>query len=176
MKAILKLIALFVFCIWPPESFAAETLYLWSDDEDKLHISRAVPAEGSRIIDIMEYEPRPSDDGASGAKPTETRKRDPLIEEKCRLVALARRIARDARDIADAADDRADKKREQSDDLKKRVGYDDELIDDYKDDIRELEDAARQAELFARQAGVQAREAALQARRAELEAGSDCRF
>ena len=60
--------------------------------------------------------------------------------------------------------------------MKDRVGYDDELLDDYKDDIRELQNAAQQAELLARQAEIQAREADLQARRADLEAVPDCRY
>ena len=85
-------------------------------------------------------------------------------------------IAGDARIVAEAAERRAAEKRKQSRELKSRVGYDDELIDDYLDEIREHENAAQQAELFARQAEVQASDASLQARCAEIEAGQGCRF
>jgi hypothetical protein len=176
MKMIVNAIILLVFFIWSPKLFAVETLYLWTDENEMLHITKAAPADSDRIIDIMEYEPQPVNETAAVPEPTKSREKDPLSDEKCRLAAEARRIAKDARMIAEAADKRAAEKRKQWQDLKNRVGYDDELIDDYKDDIRELENAARQAELFARQAEVQAREADLEARRAELEAGPDCRF
>jgi hypothetical protein len=66
--------------------------------------------------------------------------------------------------------------RQRAKDLKDRVGYDDELLDDYKDDLRRLGNAADRAELFAARAEIQARDADLQAGRAESAASPDCRF
>ena len=175
MNKTLKVI-LFLIVFFSPLQLFGETLYFWTDPKGKLHITKKAPPDDSQIVDVMEYEPQPVDDTAPVATETNKRQKDSLREEKCRLAAEARRIARDARVVAEAAASRAAKKRAQSQDLKSRVGYDDELIDDYGDEIRELENAARQAELFARQAQVQARKAFLQARRAEIEAGPDCRF
>jgi hypothetical protein len=56
-----------------------------------------------------------------------------------------------------------------------RIFYDDERMDDFKDDIRELEDAARRADLLADQARIQAEEADLRARMAAAEIDeNDC--
>jgi len=125
---------------------------------------------------IMEYEPQPVNEAAPVAPSPEKQQKSRLREEKCRLAAQARRIAGDARQAAAAAEARAVKIRRQAQDLKTRVGYDDELLDDYQDDIRKLESSVDRAEQFAEQFAIQAREADLAARRAKLEAGPDCRF
>lgn len=175
MTNVLKPIILLFICFWPLQLFAA-TLYLWTDGQGKMHITEKAPSDRHRIVDTMEYDPQPAQKAAPAPPAPEEQQKSRLDEKRCRLAAEARRIARDARAAAEAAHTRAKKIRQQAQDLKTRVGYDDELLDDYKDDIRQLESRAKRAEQFAEQAAIQAREADLKARRAKLEAGSDCRF
>jgi hypothetical protein len=176
MRIALKLIVLLLCFIWPVAFYAAETLYLWTDDNDRLHITREAPADSGRIIDTMTFTPQPVKESAAAPPPGTQRKKDPLSVEKCRIAAKARLIAAEARQIAATAKARAEEKRRQARDLKDRVGDDDELLDDYKDNIEALQSEVQQAELFAGQAEIQAGAADLRARQAEAEAGPDCRF
>ena len=175
MQIIIKLMALLFCCMWSLP-LGAETLYLWTDENGKMHITEEAPADSSRIIDTMVYQPQPVPDVTAAPESRGKQKKDLQRDEKCRIAVKARRIAAEAQKIAMAAQARAEKKRKQAQDQKERVGYDDELLDDYKDDIRELQSTARQAELFAEQAKIQAEKADLRARRIELEAAPDCRF
>jgi len=175
MTKLLKPTIILAIFLCPLQLFAA-TLYLWTDTEGKLHITEEAPSTENRIVDTMEYEPQPVEASEPAPQSTEKRQTEQLDEETCRLARERRRIARDARTVARQAEERADKIRQRAKNLKDRVGYDDELLDDYKDDIRELESAANRAELFAAQAWIQFRKADLQAGRAEIAASPDCGF
>jgi hypothetical protein len=177
MTKLLNPIIILAISLCPLQLFAA-TLYLWTGEGGKLHITEEVPAAEDRIVDAMEYEPQPAEASgpAPALQPVEMQQTSQRDEEKCRLATERRRIARECQDSAGKAEKRADKMRQRAKDLKDRVGYDDELLDDYKDDLRRLGNAADRAELFAARAEIQARDADLQAGRAESAASPDCRF
>ena len=121
MRKLLGLVILLVLCFWPLQAFA-ETIYLWTDAQGKMHITQEAHSETSRIVDVMEYEPQPDDDTKTAQPPKEKKPKKRLNEEKCRLAAERQRIARDTREIARTAEERAGKMRRQAQDLKTRVG------------------------------------------------------
>lgn len=59
-------------------------------------------------------------------------------------------------------------------DLRERVGFDDDRRDDFKDDLKRLEESAHRSEMFAQQAELDVQVAELQVRIAEFETGDQC--
>jgi hypothetical protein len=164
MRNVTALISLIVSLSCFSAADAAE-VYLWTDAAGNYHITAEPPPPDGDLQDVMPYTPQQPEKKAHRREESVRRSADERSkEDKCRVLAQARRLAVKAREIARKAEDRAGQKQEQAEDLKERVGYDDELLDDYKDDIRELEDAARRADLLAEQARIQAQEADLRAR------------
>jgi hypothetical protein len=81
---------------------------------------------------------------------------------------------RQAQEVAVAVRERAEEARQKARDLRERIGFDDEEMEDRKYDLIELEKKARRAELFAEQAELDVRLAELQVTMAELETEGRC--
>jgi hypothetical protein len=150
----------------------AARLYLWTDDSGRMHITEEPPAKRSSIRDVIEYESRavPQDAGPSDA--AETINRDK--EAGCRNVFKARRTLRKKKSVAAAVSQRVVEAHNKVEDLRKRIGFDDDRRDDFKDDLKRLQESARRAEMFARQAELEVQVSELQVQMAELEAGNPC--
>jgi hypothetical protein len=76
--------------------------------------------------------------------------------------------------LASAVRRRAEEAREKVQDLRRRIGFDDDRRDDFKDDLKRREQNARRTEMFAEQAGLEVKIAELQVKLAEYEAGGPC--
>jgi hypothetical protein len=69
---------------------------------------------------------------------------------------------------------RAEEAREKVQDLRQRIGFEDNRCDDFKDDLKRREKNARRAEMFSEYAGLQVKIAELQVKLADYEAGEPC--
>jgi chromosome segregation ATPase len=150
----------------------AARLYLWIDGSGRMHITEESPAKGSTVRDVIDYESRTAPQAAGPSDAAETENRDK--EAKCRNVFEARRTLRKTESVAAAVRRRAAEARDKVQDLRERIGFDDDRRDDFKDDLKRLEENARRAAMFAQQAGLDAQVAELQVKMAELEAGDPC--
>ena len=175
MRHVIALFSIAIFLNNFSAAHAAEA-YLWTDAGGNYHITDEPPPTDGTLQDVMPYTPSTGEEKARRREQVpRTTVVDPQTERKCGVAMQARRLAVKAREIARAAEHRAEKKHSQAEELKDRIGYDDERRDDFKDDIRELEDAARRADLLADQARIQAEEADLRARVAAAEVDEkDC--
>lgn len=168
---IYPIILIISLCFAVPEPDAAR-LYLWIDDSGRMHITEEPPAKRSRLRDVIDYESanEPQDAGSSGTAETENRDN----KTECRNVFEARRALRKTKSAAAAVRRRAEETRDKVQDLRKRIGFDDDRRDDFKDDLKRLEESARRAEMFAQQAELDVKVAEIQVKMAELEAGGPC--
>ena len=157
------------FAISEPD---ASRLYLWSDDKGRMHITEGPPTKGSSVQDVIEYEFRTIPQAAGSSDTAETKNRDK--KAKCRNVFEARRDLRKTKSVAAAVNQRAEKARDKVQDLCRRIGFDDDRRDDFKDDLKRLEGNAHRAEMFAQQAELDVQVAELHVKMAELEAGDQC--
>jgi hypothetical protein len=159
---------------WGPVLPAGETpgLYLWKDRWGRTHLTEDPPAEGGSIQERITPAPDPP---APPRRPAaKAVKEDQNAYKRCRLADEARQFALSARQKANALQSRAQDARRGLEDLKERVGYDDERLDDFKHDIRRLEKKARWLEVLAGLALLQADGADLQSRLAQSIAGDRC--
>jgi hypothetical protein len=154
-------------------------LYKWKDADGKLHVTESSPPSHGRLQEIIEYEPaapsRPSTAETAGVPETSPTVGETDRRQRCRLVSEARKIADRARSIHHSAKERAEQARQEAADLRDRVGFDDEELDDFKDDIRRLEEKARRAELRSQLAGIQADSAELHSKLIEALLEEECR-
>ena len=157
------------FAVCEPD---AARLYLWTDGSGRMHITEEPPAKGSTVRDVIDYESRTAPQAAGPSDAAETEQRDK--EAKCRTVFEARRTLRKTKSVAAAVSRRAEEARDKVQDLRRRIGIDDDRRDDFKEDLRRLEENARRAEMFAQQAGLDVQVVELQVKMAELEAGDPC--
>ena len=163
-----------IFCMAVSGPQAAK-IYMWTDADGRMHITDEPPANGGTVRDVIEYEPGSAPQPVAPSRQSEaleTESRD--RETQCRNVYAARRTLRKTQTMAAAVHQRAEEARDKVKDLRRRIGFDDDRRDDFKDDLKRLEEAARRAELFARQADLDVQVAELQLRLAETEAGVDC--
>jgi hypothetical protein len=140
-----------------------------------MHITDESPSKGASVRDIIEYQPGGASEPAgpsprSGAAEAESKNK----EAQCRNVFAARRNLRKTNMVATAVHRRAEEARDDVNDLRERIGFDDDRRDDFKDDLKRLQQKARLAEMFAQQADLDVRVAELQVKLAELEAGGQC--
>jgi hypothetical protein len=150
---------------------AAASVYVWTDKEGRIHITDQPPAKGAKLRDVIEYKPQP----AEPLLPSETEKAESQDKEAlCRNVCLARRNLRKTKSVALAVRQRAEKARLKVRDLRERIGFDDDEMDDFKDDLKQLEEKATLAEMFAQQAELDVQVAELQVKLAESETDADC--
>jgi hypothetical protein len=77
-------------------------------------------------------------------------------------------------ELAGEATKRAIEARVRADGFRRKVGFDDDRIQQFKYKMKKLEDQAEEAQSLAREANDRARRAELQAKLAELEAGDAC--
>jgi acetyl-CoA carboxylase carboxyltransferase component len=150
----------------------AASVYLWTDDNDRMHITDEKPVEAERLKDIIEYEPGSVPQAAGSSDAAEPKNRDE--EAECRNVFEARRALQKSKSVAVAVRSRAEEARDKVKDLRDRIGFDDDRRDDFKDDLKRLEENARRAEMFAQQAEIDVQVTELQVNMAELEAGDAC--
>jgi hypothetical protein len=166
---ILFLVSLLCFAVSEPD---AARLYLWTDDGGRMHITEEPPAKESRVRDIIEYESRTAPQSGGSSQAAESDDRDKKI--KCRNVFEARRTLREKKSMAAAVRRRAAEASDKVQDLRRRIGFDDDRRDDFKDDLKRLEENARRAEMFAQQAELDVKVSGLQVKMAELDAGDRC--
>jgi uncharacterized membrane protein len=163
---------------WPAPARGAE-LYKWKDADGKLHVTETPPPAHGRLQEIIEYDPappsRPPAAESAGVPETSPTAGETERRRRCRLVSEAREIAGRARSVHRSAKEDAERARQEAADLRDRVGFDDEELDDFKDDIRRLEEKARRAELRSQLAGIQADSAELQSKLIEALLEEDCR-
>ncbi|MGD1970002.1 MAG: DUF4124 domain-containing protein [Desulfobacterales bacterium] len=153
----------------------AASVYLWTDDNGRLHITDGPPPEGSKLRDTFEYEPRSQPESAVPSSPSEIAEPESRDKEaQCRNVFEAHRNLRKTKSLAAAVRQRAEEARDKVKDLRDRIGFDDDRRDDFKDDLKRLEQSAHQAEMFAEQAALDVQVAELQVKLAETEAGEPC--
>jgi hypothetical protein len=112
-----------------------------------MHISEEPPAKWSSVRDVIEYESRAESRDAGLSDTAATINRDK--ESKCRNVFNARRTLRKKKSVAATVSQRAAEARNKVQDLRQRIGFDDDRRDDFKDDLKRLEENARRAEMFA---------------------------
>ena len=130
----------------------AARLYLWTDDSQRMHITEEPPAKRSSVRDVIDYESATAPQDAGSSDAAEVENRDKSAE--CRNLFEARRTLRKTKSAAAAVRWRAEKARDKVQDLRKRIGFDDDRRDDLKDDLKQLQDDAQRAEMFAKQAGL----------------------
>lgn len=169
--------AAFLLISWCRAPCAQEdkNIYLWKDRTGKTHLTEEPPQEGGAIQE--RFAPAPGPAPASRRRPkgeTAEADRGQDAYERCRLADQARQFALTARQEANALKRKAEDARHDVEDLKERVGFDDERLENFKYDIRRLEENARWLEALAKQAGMQADSADLQSRLAQFIAGSSC--
>ena len=153
----------------------AASIYLWTDDDSRMHITEKPPTEKRMVRDVFEYQPGAAHQATEPSSPSEAASSDIGDNEaRCRNVSEARRTLRKAKSVAVAVRNRAEDAREKVEDLRQRIGFDDDRRDDFKDDLKRLERDARQAEMFSEQAELDVKIAALQVKLAEYEAGEPC--
>lgn len=130
----------------------AARLYLWTDDSQRMHITEEPPAKRSSVRDVIDYESATAPQDAGSSDAAEVENRDKSAE--CRNLFEARRTLRKTKSAAAAVRWRAEKARDKVQDLRKRIGFDDDRRDEFKDDLKQLQDDAQRAEMFAKQAGL----------------------
>ena len=172
MRSIICPIIFFISLCFAASEPDAARLYLWTDDSGRMHITEEPPAKRSRVRDVIDYESTnaPQDAGSSGTAETENKDK----KAECRNVFEARRTLQKTKSTAAAVRRRAEQARNKVQNLRKRIGFDDDRRDDFKDDLKRLEESARRSEMFAQQAELDVKVAELQVKMAELEAGDPC--
>jgi hypothetical protein len=153
----------------------AASVYMWTDKDGRMHITDEPPGKEGVVRDVIEYDPASVYQPAgppqkSDASESESRNK----EAQCRAVHEARRTLRKTQKMSAAVHQRAEEARDKVKELRRRIGYDDDRRDDFKDDLKRLKEEARRAELFAQQAEIDVQVAELQVKMAELEAGDQC--
>jgi hypothetical protein len=151
----------------------AATVYLWTDDEDHMHITDDKPPANGTLQDMIEYEPAPMP-VTQPQKPPPAEADNADLEARCRDLVKARRTLEETKDVAVAVRERAEEARDKLENLRNRVGFDHDELDDFKDDLRRLERSARWAEMFAKQADLDVQVAELQVKLIETEVDQDC--
>lgn len=156
----------------------AASVYLWTDENGRMHITDGPPSAGGSVRDVIEYEPRSEPQPVEPLPRSETVEPDSKDkkdkEDQCRHVFAARRNLRKTRSMAAAVRQRAQEARERVKDLRERIGFDDDRRDDFKDDLKRLEEKARLADMFAQQAKLDIQVAELQVKLAETEVDVEC--
>ena len=153
----------------------AASVYLWTDESGRMHITEGPPPEGGQLRDMFDYEPGSRSEPIEPSAPSETAESESSGKEvQCRNVFEARRELREKQMMASAVRRRAQEARDKVKDLRNRIGFDDDRRDDFKDDLKRLEQNARRAEMFSEQAGLEVKIAELQVKLAEYEAGGPC--
>jgi hypothetical protein len=153
----------------------AANIYMWTDEDGRMHITDEPPTNGGTVRDLLEYEPGSAPQPVAPSRQSESLETENRHEEaQCRNVYEARRTLRKTQSMAAAVQRQAEEARDKVKDLRRRIGFDDDRRDDFKDDLKRLEEEARRAELFARQADLDVQVAELQLKLAETEAGVNC--
>jgi hypothetical protein len=175
MRAIIYTVILLSGLCFAAYQAYAESVYLWTDDSGRLHITDRPPPEGGKLQDTFDYEPRSRPEAVDRSSPSQTAESNGSDKEaQCRNVFAARRNLRKTKSLAAAVRRRAQEARDKVKDLRDRIGFDDDRRDDFKDDLKRLEQNARRAEMFAEQAALDVHAAELQVKLAESEADVDC--
>jgi hypothetical protein len=175
MRSIIYFIILFCGVCLAGSRADAATVYLWTDDSGRMHITDGPPSEGGLVRDKFEYEPRSRPEPTESPSPSEVAESESSDKEtQCRNVFAARRNLRKTNSMAVAVRQRAEEARDKVKDLQDRIGFDDDRRDDFKDDLKRLEQNARQAEMFSEQAQLEVKVAELQLKLAESEVEVDC--
>lgn len=175
MRSMIYTVILLSGLWWAASAPQAASVYLWTDDSGRLHISDELPPEGAKLRDTFEYEPRSLSEPAAPPSPSQIA--EPESSDKaaaCRNVFEARRNLRKTTSMAASVRQRAEEARDKVKDLRDRIGFDDDRRDDFKDDLKRLEQKAREAEMFAEKAALDVQVAELQVKLAESEADVDC--
>ena len=151
-------------------------IFLWKDRHGRTHVTEEPPPEGGTVEERIAPAPggsRPGGDRRSEAR-DEPESLDRSAWEKCRLADETRGFALKARRESNGLGRRAREARKESEELKERVGQDDDRLEEFKYDIRRLEEKARVLEDLAKLASLLADEADLQSRLARRFAGDRC--
>ena len=172
MRSVIYSIILLVSLCFAVSKPDAARLYLWANDSGRMHITEEPPAKRSSVRDVIEYESRAKPQDAGSSDTAKTINRDK--EAKCRNVYNAQRNLRKKKSVAATVSQRAAEARNKVQDLRQRIGFDDDRRDDFKDDLKRLEENARRAEMFAQQAELDVQAHELQVQMAKLEAGDQC--
>lgn len=154
----------------------AASVYLWTDENSRMHITEAPPPQGGMVRDVFEYEPHSEEPRAAepSPRPEGATSETENNEVQCRIVFKARQTLRKKKSVAAAVRKRASETRDKVQNLRDQIGFDDDRRDDFKDDLKRLEESARRAEMFVQQAALDVRVAELQVQIAEMEAGGPC--
>ncbi|MGD8801445.1 MAG: DUF4124 domain-containing protein [Desulfobacterales bacterium] len=175
MHSIIYTVILFMALCFTASAPLAASVYLWTDDSGRMHISETPPPEGATVRDMFEYEPRSQPEPVESSSPSESAEsKNSDKETECRNVFAARRSLREKKKMAAAVRRRAEEARDEVKDLRDRIGFDDDRRDDFKDDLKRLEQKAHRAQMFSEQAGLEVKIAELQVKLAEYEAGEPC--
>ena len=165
-------------CLLRPGNADGAALYKWKDNTGKLHITDEAPPEGATVLEIIEGEPRavnPRTETDSSTPPSDaSAERNAELRRLCQLLLDARRSAGRARRLASSEKERAEDVDRQLTQLRERVGFDDDELDDFKDDIEALEEKSRLAEATAQRADLMAGQAELLVRLIEHSAAGKC--
>lgn len=152
----------------------AENLYTWTDSSGKLHITDEAPPQNAIVKEIFRYEARKTDSFQAPKPKEQNTIHDAFSETNCQDVREMRTKAQKTIELAEEATQRAIEARVRADGFRRKVGFDDDRIQQFKYKMKKLEDQAEEAQSLAREANDRARRAELQAKLAELEAGDAC--
>jgi len=151
----------------------AASIFMWTDENGRMHITDQPPPNGGMVRDIIEYKPGPAPQPAPlrRSDAAETKNRE---KAKCRNVFKARQNLLKTQTIAAAVRQRAEEARDEVQELRNRIGFDDDRRDNFKDDLKRLEENAGRAKMSAQQAELDVQVSELQGKLAELEARGQC--
>jgi hypothetical protein len=175
MRSTIHTVILFSALCFAASAPLAASVFLWTDDSGRMHISETPPPEGGTVRDMFEYEPRSQTEPVESSSPSESAESKSSDKEtQCRNVFAARRNLREKKMMAAAVRQRAEEASDKVKDLRNRIGFDDDRRDDFKDDLKRLEQNEHRAQMFSEQAGLEVKIAELQVKLAEYEAGGPC--
>jgi hypothetical protein len=128
----------------------AASVYLWTDENSRIHITEALLPQGGMMRDVFEYEPHSEEPRTAEPSPQPEGATSEVgnKEVQCRNVFAARQALQKKKSVAVAVRKRAAEARDKVQDLRDRIGFNDDRRDDFKDDLKRLEERARRAQMF----------------------------
>lgn len=151
----------------------AARLYKWRGADGSLVFTDEPPPEGVPLLEIIEADSFAGAPAGAAEKPVETAASEIKAFDRCRLLSDARRVAEQTAAMAILRREKADEAGRRVDEMRERIGYDDEQREDLADNLQRLEEKERLAEAAARLAEQLVLHARLQVRLAEVLA-PDC--
>ncbi|MGD9044593.1 MAG: DUF4124 domain-containing protein [Desulfobacterales bacterium] len=97
-----------IFSLVMTAELAADTVYTWTDENGKLHITQEPPPKKAKLKDKMDYEPPPPKADLESERRPETGAEAELDKQKSNEVLKARTEAEKAKKAAEIAKDKAE--------------------------------------------------------------------